>query len=256
MNGIRAYLLAVLAVAAFTHPARAEKLVSELSTDTVEITSSFTGEKMTFFGSIEPEISAKDAAIGPYHVIIVVTGPALDRVAREKTRNFGVWLNTDQVTFKSFPSYYQVLSSSKMSDITNATTLAVEHIPPDAQPGISEESGWWKSAIFGRELIRLMNEQGLFGVNENAINFQSPTFYSARLTLPSDAPPGPYLAVTYIFKDGVIVARNSEGFAVRKIGFERFLAIESRQHSLLYGIVCVLLAVFTGWAGGVLFKRG
>ena len=58
-----------------------------------------------------------------------------------------------------------------------------------------------------------------------------------------------------MFKDGQIIARKSEGFAVRKIGFERFLALASVQQPLLYGIVCVILALFTGWLGGVLFKR-
>ena len=58
-----------------------------------------------------------------------------------------------------------------------------------------------------------------------------------------------------MFKDGEIIARKSEGFSVRKIGFERFLALSAIQYPLLYGIVCVILALFTGWLGGVIFKR-
>jgi len=27
------------------------------------------------------------------------------------------------------------------------------------------------------------------------------------------------------------------------------------QQPLLYGVICVLLALFTGWLGGALFKR-
>ena len=100
-----------------------------------------------------------------------------------------------------------------------------------------------------------MSEQGLFGIQENGVNFLSSNFYSARLTLPSNAPPGPYIALTYVFKNGEIIARKSEGFSVRKIGFERFLALSAIQYPLLYGIVCVILALFTGWLGGVIFKR-
>ena len=100
-----------------------------------------------------------------------------------------------------------------------------------------------------------MTEQGFFGVQENGVNFLSDNVYSARLTLPSNAPPGPYIALTYVFKDGAILARSSQGFAVRKIGFERFLAISATQYPLLYGIVCVILALFTGWIGGFIFKR-
>jgi uncharacterized protein (TIGR02186 family) len=109
--------------------------------------------------------------------------------------------------------------------------------------------------VFGRELVRLMTQDGLFGVQENGVNFLSESFYSARLTLPSSAPPGPYIALTYVFKDGQVIARKSEGFAVRKIGFERFLALSAVQQPLAYGVICVLLALFTGWLGGVIFKR-
>ena len=93
------------------------------------------------------------------------------------------------------------------------------------------------------------------GHRRTAVNFLSDTFYSARLTLPSNAPPGPYLALTYVFKDGKVIARKSEGFSVSKIGFERFVALAAVQQPLLYGIVCVVLALFTGWLGGVIFKR-
>ncbi len=234
----------------------AEQLVSQLSTDTIEITSSFDGERLTLFGAIEPEAgSAEKYVTGPFHVAIVVIGPVMDRVARQKTNNFGIWLNTDQVTFKDFPSYYQVLSSGHLDEITTPTILAAERILPETQISIDEVAGWWKSTQFGQELVRLMTTEKLFGLDESGVNFQSETLYSARLTLPSNAPPGPYIAVTYVFKDGQIVARNSDGFAVRKTGFERFLALESRQNPLAYGLVCVLLALATGWLGGVLFKR-
>lgn len=249
------YATALLLVLLLAVPAWAERLISQISTDSVEITSSFDGERLTFFGTIAPDTGAEENFVeGPFHVVIVVLGPTVDRVARQKTHNFGIWLNTDQVRFDNFPSYFHVLSSGRLTDITDITTLTTNYILPEAHTLVTN-GDWWKSAIFGRELVRLMSEEGLFGVQENAVNFQSESFYSARLTLPSSAPPGPYLALTYVFKDGEIIARKSEGFAVRKIGFERFLALSAIQQPFLYGLVCVVLALFTGWLGGVIFRR-
>ncbi|WDR07070.1 TIGR02186 family protein [Devosia rhodophyticola] len=256
MTWSRVVLMAGLALTAFCAPVRAETVVSELSTESVEITSSFSGERLSFFGSIGPDADADVSSLnGPYHVIIVVIGPTTDRVAREKTHNFGVWLNTEEVRFAHFPTYYQVLTSGRLNDIASPSTQAVENFDPAGQARPNAEAGWWKSALFGRELTRLMTEQGLFGLNEGAVKFLSPTVYTSRLTLPAAAPPGRYLARTYVLKDGVTVARNTEGFTVRKIGFERFLAIQARQQPLLYGLVSVLLGLLTGWLGGVLFKR-
>ena len=249
------YVSALLLVLLLAAPAWAERLISQISNESVEITSSFDGERMTFFGTIAPDTGSEEQFVeGPFHVVIVVLGPTVDRVARQKTHNFGIWLNTDQVRFDNFPSYFHVLSSGRLTDITDITTLTTNYILPEAHTLVTN-GDWWKSAIFGRELVRLMSEQGLFGVQENAVNFQSESFYSARLTLPSSAPPGPYLALTYVFEDGEIIARKSEGFAVRKIGFERFIALSAIQQPFLYGLVCVVLALFTGWLGGVIFKR-
>lgn len=249
-------IMALALLAGLAVPAGAARLISQMSNDTIEITSSFDGERMSFFGAIVPDSGSEDLVVkGPFHVVIVVVGPTADRVARQKTHNFGIWLNTDQVTFRRFPSYFHVLSSGRLRDITDVTTLTTQFILPESHTLVPNEAGWWKTAVFGRELVRLMTEENLFGVNQNAVNFLSDNVYSARLTLPSNAPPGPYLALTYVFRNGEIIARKSEGFAVRKIGFERFLALAAVQQPLLYGVVCVILALFTGWLGGVIFRR-
>ena len=253
MSRLLAMLVLLLGLVA---PAQAERLVSQVSNETVEITSSFSGERMNFFGTIIPDAGSPDKFVtGPFHVVVVVLGPTQTRVARQKTNVLGIWLNTDQVEFHNFPSYFHVLSSGRLTDITDVTTLTTNLILPESHTLAAASGDWWKAAVFGRELVRLMTEEGLFGVQENGVNFPSDNFYSARLTLPSNAPPGPYIALTYVFKNGEIIARKSEGFAVRKIGFERFLALSAVQQPLLYGLICVLLALFTGWLGGVIFKR-
>jgi hypothetical protein len=58
-----------------------------------------------------------------------------------------------------------------------------------------------------------------------------------------------------VFKNKQLVADRSEGFVVRKSGFENYVFVASKQQPLLYGIVCVLLALGTGWLAGVVFKR-
>jgi uncharacterized protein (TIGR02186 family) len=249
-----AFVLLALVLTAL--PADAQRLVSGISNDTIQITSSFSGERLTFFGTIAPEAgSAEKTVTGPFDVVVVILGPTQDRVAREKTNNFGIWLNTEQVEFKRFPSYFHVLSSRRLLEIADINLLNENFILPEAHAMIPNTAGFMKTLVFGRELIRLMSEDGLFGVQENGVQFLSDTFYSAQLTLPSSAPPGPYIAQTYLFKDGQIVARKSEGFAVRKIDFERFLAQSATQYPLFYGLACVALALFTGWLGGVLFRR-
>lgn len=249
-------LLLAIVLGLLAAPVNAEQLVSQVSSEEVAITSSFAGQTLTLFGSIEPEAGSEQKYVeGPYHVVITVTGPLQKRVARKMTNQFGIWINTDQAVYEEFPSFYQVLSDSKLDTITNPITLAEEAIPLDS-PGIGKTNAPYpQSQLFRGELVKLMQRKDQFKLNEQGVIFRSDTFYFAQVALPSDAPPGPYIAHTYLFKDGVIIAEKSNGFSVRKIGFERFLGLASRQQPLLYGLVCVVLALFTGWLGGVVFRR-
>lgn len=252
---MRALLLALLLIL-IAMPAQAERLVSSVSRQEVSITSSFDGETLTLFGNIEPEAGAGGETLtGPYHIIIAVTGPLQNRVARRKSNFFGVWLNSKDVLFEGFPSYFHILSDAKLTSITSQANLDDLMISPERQAQVAAKSDWSSNLAFSAQIVRLMDEDGHFGVNEQGVLFRSDTFYSAQVTLQSDVPPGPYLAHTYLFKDGVLIAERSEGFSVRKSGFERFLGLASVEQPLLYGLCAVILALFTGWLGGVVFRR-
>lgn len=248
-------LLLVLALVLMTSPVQAERVVSSVSNTTVLISSSFDGETLTMFGNIEPELGTGQPAKGPYHVVIVVEGPLSDRVTRLKTNNFGIWMNTVQVQFNAMPTYFHVLSDAKLKEITTPVVIAEEKLRPEYQAQAAIETGWWDSVVFANQTVRLLTEKGAFAVREDGVQFLSNTFYSAQLTLPANVPNGAFVARTYVFKDGQIIARKSDGFSVRKSGFERFVGQSANQYPLLYGLVCVALALFTGWLGGVVFKR-
>jgi uncharacterized protein (TIGR02186 family) len=249
-------LLLALALIGLATPTLAERLVSSISRAEVSITSTFQGETLTFFGNIEPEAGAAQPFVeGPYHIIVVITGPLQNRVARRKDNVFGIWINTEQVPFEGFPSYFHILADTRLEAITDPVTLASLNILPEQQARQAARANWWDAVVFGYELVRLMEEKGHYGVNEQGVLFRSDTFYSAQIALQSDVPPGPYLAHTYLFKNGVLVADRAERFTVRKIGFERFLGLAAVQQPLLYGIAAVVLALFTGWLGGVVFRR-
>jgi len=247
-------LLLALALILTVAPAGAERLVSTVSTPTVQITSSFDGTVLSLFGNVESSVPAIPAD-GPFNVIIVITGPLQDRVARLKTNAYGIWTNTEQVSFRQFPSFYAVIASGKLGDIADESVLAADAIRPEDQALIAAKSIDFKAQRFGSELIRLMTEQGHFVVREDGVRFLSNTAYVAQVTLPSDVANGPFLAHTIVLKNRQMVAEGSQGFAVRKTGFENFVFVASRQQPLLYGIVCVLLALGTGWLAGVVFKR-
>jgi uncharacterized protein (TIGR02186 family) len=254
---IRAALLgALLALAGLCTGARAEQLVTTLSNPNIAITSNFAGETLSVFGNVEPDPGAsRNEITGPYNIVLVIIGPSANRVARLKTNKIGLWMNTEQVEFDTFPTFFHVLASDRMEKITAHDTLEAERILPDAQARVAARSNSLHVERFGAELVRLMTEKKLFGINELGVKFLSTTAYTAQLPLPADIPNGLFIAQTYLFKNGVLLAKRGDSFAVNKTGFERFISSSARDYPLLYGLTCVALALVTGWLAGVIFRR-
>lgn len=237
-------------------PVSAQTLAGALSHRRISIDSSFSGVTLTLFGNVEPSPEgAAKFVTGPFDIIVVITGPATDRVARRKSSQMGLWLNTQSVTFSNFPSYKWVLSDKPVDEIAPKPVLERLHIALDSFSDVVRAKGNGDEDLFKKQLVQLMQEKGLFGANPEGITFESKTLYSAQVDIPGDVANGTFLAETYLFKNQQLITRKAELFSVRKTGFERFVGDAARAWPLWYGLATVLIGVFTGWLGGVLFRR-
>src|SRR5258707_14496487 len=106
-------------------PAKADALVSGLSTDLIQIPSNFPGTDIVLFGAIEPSEEA-----GPskdQDLVIVIRGPQLDMTVRRKRRILGIWVNRDQVELLGLPGYYFLSSTRPLDDIASLQTVQRIH---------------------------------------------------------------------------------------------------------------------------------
>lgn len=252
----RFILLLVLPLILLSGPVSAQRLAGALSDRQVQVDSSFVGQILTLFGNVEPDLGQSGSPVeGPFQVIVVITGPAQDRVVRQQTNRFLIWLNTENETFIGIPSYKWVFSSAPLQTITSEDVLTENRIPLAATGDAVQTHGNGDAQVFLSQLVRLMTEKQLYGINETGVVFQSPTLYSVRIELPGDVPNGTFLAETYLFRSSALIAHKAESFVVRKTGLERLLGDSARDYPLAYGLVCVALALMTGWLGGVVFRR-
>lgn len=249
------FLMIVAATLLLATGAKAQGLAVATSDPTVWIHSTFSGETITLFGNIEPDPSTGDPPRGPFDVVVVVRGPVSERVVRQRTRQFGIMLNTEYALFSALPSFYRVLSSRPLDGLADPEILEERLLTLEAQAQAAAREATGDMEMFKHELVRLMQQANLFWSDPRGVQFLSPTFYAARISLPANVPNGSFLAQTFVFQNGEIVAERAQRFFVQKTGFERFLGEASRNYPLLYGLAAVLLAVFTGWLGGVVFRR-
>jgi uncharacterized protein (TIGR02186 family) len=107
---------------------------------------------------------------------------------------------------------------------------------------------------FRDAFIRLQAQAGLFA-ETTGLEFLGDTIFRSTIFLPANIADGRYTVLAYLFSGQSLVAAAEGNFTVSKIGFEQTVASFAAGQPLLYGILCVALAIFVGWLGGVIFRR-
>ena len=238
--------------------AQAERLITSLSSHQVMIGSSFTGTELVLFGSVERD-AATVARRGEYDIVVTVVGPREMLVTREKSRVLGVWANTSTETFDAAPSYLAVLANRPFDDIASPDLLRRFEVglaniafTKDAKP---DDVAPQQQALFREALVRIMSQRGLYREGTNAVTFLTPNLFRASIVLPAVAPVGNYEVETKLFADGVMIARTTSALEIRKVGIEQFIASAAREHSFLYGLGVMGMALATGWIASVVFRK-
>jgi len=111
-----------------------------------------------------------------------------------------------------------------------------------------------EAAEFRRAFIHLKQRAGLYD-QESGVSFVGNLIFRSTTFLPANIPVGRYTVLAYLFSGGELIAHAQDKIEVSKTGFEGSMAAFARNQSLLYGIMCAGLAIFIGWAGGVIFRR-
>ena len=244
--------LAVIAFLLALQPAGAESLVSSLSDESIEITSSFTGSRIVIFGVVRDEQEEADS--WGYEIAVVVQGPETEVVARRKDRIFGLWINAASQAFFKVPSYYVVHMSE------NFSLAASEELVAQYKLGL-KNLNFVRSAYspeargFADAVIDIRKREGLFVERPDAVAFLAPNVFRTTFFLPAVIPVGTYRVTVFLFRDEKLLAAKTQNLEIAKTGLSDSIARFARSQGALYGILTVGLALFIGWFAGVVFRR-
>jgi uncharacterized protein (TIGR02186 family) len=238
--------------------ARAEKLIVSISNHRVTVTSSYSGEQLVLFGSIERDAAAP-VRHGGYDIVVTVAGPRADMVTRRKERRFGIWLNADSRQFLNVPIYLAVSSNRAIDDVAPADVrrrrqLGIDNVLLTQRVGI-DYADVVASDPFRRAFVRLRSEQGLYREAANGVTFLTPTLFRTGIALPAEVPTGTYDVDIKLFTDGVLIGDTQTAFEIVKVGFEQFIATAAHQHRWGYGLATALMALMTGWMASIVFRK-
>lgn len=227
-----------------------------LSTDTITITSDFSGADLTIFGAVEntdPFLMRQ----GRYDIVVVLEGPPRPVTVRKKQRIFGIWINTQSVDFSNIPASYLVSTTRAPQDITDersykqlalgANNIFLEPAHAGDRPTVLAE--------FSQALRATKKLGGLYSERVGGVRYLSASLFRASVALPASVPLGTHKARAFLFKSGKFLAETSAQLHIAKSGFEQAVYQNAQNNGLLYGIFAVLLAMVTGWLGRIIFRR-
>jgi uncharacterized protein (TIGR02186 family) len=235
-------------------PARADDLISGLSTDLIQINSSFNGTDIVLFGAIEP--SANTGPAKDQDLVIVIRGPDIDMTVRRKRRILGIWVNSEQISFGGLPGYYFLASTRPIDDIAPLATLQRFRLGTANLDAIARQHADPTEAdAFRAAAIRDRKREHLYWESPTGIEFLSRTLFRARIPVPASVPPGEYRAEVYLFQGGTVVSAQTSPLFIDKSGFERQVYNYAYQASLAYGVAAVAMAIVLGWLSFVVFRR-
>lgn len=247
-----AFLAGLLAAAL---PARAEKLAAALSTPMVSITSNFAGTELTVFGSIAPD-RGKAAPVGGYDVVIVLEGPRSGVLARRKERIFGVWINRSRRAYPDVPAFHAMASTLPLSMVVEPKeAIRLGLGVSDLRFGGHNENADAESRDFHDAVLRLQQNRGVYAEYPTSVSFLGDQLFATAIPIPAEVPVGTYEARITAYAGKRLVAQETLGLLVVKSGFSQRVADLAARWPVVYGLLSVAIALFTGWLGGVLFRR-
>jgi uncharacterized protein (TIGR02186 family) len=247
-------LLALLLSAALGRPATAQKLISDVSQNSVEIEYSFTGADILVYGAIlRPGGQMAKAAPG---IAVVLRGPGQPITVRRKERVAGIWVNRFAVRFETAPSLYRLATSAPIRSLVDERTAAIYEIGLENLQ-LSPASGESPAEIdaFEKGLLDLRSREGLYAQDENGVVLTENILYRARIGIPARVPVGRYLIEIHLIEDGEVVATSTREVDVSKSGFERSVYVAAQEHSFAYGLAAVVVALGSGWLAGLIVRR-
>jgi uncharacterized protein (TIGR02186 family) len=240
-------------------PEATETIQADVSSRTIAIEHDFAGARIILFGNIENSRQLAPES-GLYDIVVVLEGPEEKIVVRKKDRKAGIWVNSTEVTFQEVPSFYGVVSTRPLDEITSEPVrdryqIGFQNVYMELAPEQKSRFAPNQLEEFRQALVRLKQTQGLYREDQYGIAFIGKSLFRTNIYLPANVTVGTFRARVFLFRDGKFLSRYTAPLKLERAGIERAIHSFAFEHPLYYGVVSVLLAVGAGLAASVVFGK-
>ncbi|NHX27289.1 hypothetical protein HA397_25325, partial [Escherichia coli] len=107
---------------------------------------------------------------------------------------------------------------------------------------------------FGDALLRIRQDSGDYRVEPRGVQLDEDTLFRAAVALPANLTEGLYSTRIFLTRGGQVIDRHETMINVSMVGIERLTFNLAMQRPVIYGILCVLIAVAAGWGASAVFR--
>jgi hypothetical protein len=196
--------------------------------------------------------------------VVEVSGKHEELTLKKKGKALGLlWMNLGDVHFKNVPNLYLLYTSSgavasTASAVNTGEQLKVgfEYLKKEMEIEAPPET----RASLADEFLKLKQKEKLYAFHPGEIVFEQKNeaqkHFTARVWIPPKIAIGEYQIKVMEINHGQIVDLSRNQVAVKEEGIPLLLANMAFNHSLLYGLFAVFIAVAAGLAMDFFFGTG
>ena len=191
-------------------------------------------------------------------VVLEVRGPRENAAFDLKGRVGPFWMNRGLVKVDNAPSLYMLLlpKDAPNESQLEGLELGMGHLKAGATVAAP---GRDPNQIFA-QFLDFKQAAGLYQQQSGAIAYAPAgpgrRTFSASLGFPSALAAGEYEVIATVLQDGAALNRLSKTYLVEDGPFLDLVKGLAFNHALPFGVLCVVIALFTGAVMGLVFKGG
>jgi uncharacterized protein (TIGR02186 family) len=210
----------------------AQPLLADLSHHMIAIQTDFQGQDLILFGTL-------DAPLGPEDdLVIVVKGPSETLDVRQKGRQGVLWVNEKTMRFDNIPSLYHIYRYGTLASLSEII-LARQELTLDRLKLNTKDP----KDPFRQALVDSKKQWGLYKEDTTSIVFRGPHLFRADVDFPVRV------------KTGDIIAAQTTPLMISKDGIGADIFFFAHNHAFWYGVLAIILALFSGWMAFVIMRK-
>jgi uncharacterized protein (TIGR02186 family) len=225
----------------------------QVSPEEMSVGTTFNGKDLNVSGKIGADEEA----------VVQIIGNSSEAEFKRTGKVGGVlWMTVAHLSIEDAPTAYfvylpEAVSSLRQSNNEQWSSLRFDY--DSLLPKIKIVPEPADKEIVFHDFLKLKTNDRLYQIVDNGVSYgevkNGEKEFHTRIQVPAKMPIDHYTIKISRLKNGVIVGTEESEFTLKQTGFPLLISNLAFHHSLIYGVLAVVIAIFAGLFMGVLFQQ-